>query len=125
MSRRRAQVRDRSNTDISGSVARKAKRRLDEVDVRVRKLDRLQQALMRISQSCALGQRISAFCSCNKYTLNSSCRADYAQSVEELFRAWRPMGREFRNTGGPGFEYLDNLESIHFRDRDELSLIHI
>lgn len=51
---------------------------------------------------------------------SSSCRADYAQSVEELFRAWRPMGREFRNTGDPGFEYLDNLESIHFRDRDEI-----
>ena len=30
------------------------------------------------------------------------------------------MGREFRNAGSPGFEYLDNLESIHFRDRDEI-----
>lgn len=30
------------------------------------------------------------------------------------------MGREFKNAGTPGFPYLDNLDSLHFRDRDEI-----
>jgi hypothetical protein len=30
------------------------------------------------------------------------------------------MGREFKNAGNPSFPYLDRIDSLHFRDRDEI-----
>lgn len=41
------------------------------------------------------------------------------QSVEDMFRFYRPTTRCFKNAGNPSFPFLE-VDSLHFRDREEL-----